>query len=405
MIIVTDKIITGDDSTVLNDKAVLIDNKGIIEKIDSAEQLKTLYPDECIKEYRGGTLLPGLIDMHVHIGYYWGQSDSYTYNNFMTAYFALENAHKAFAAGVTTIRDELSPQFLCTTMNRAARKGFIQIPRIIGSDMGICMTGGHAAELEEEKGVKVANGPWEIRAAIREQVKNGAQWIKILTSHRTHTPEYTQEELNAAVDECHRVGKKISVHAGTQPSIQMCIDAGFDTIEHGTFMTVEQAQQMAQKGIAWDPTIVAYTYTYEYLEAKKDQDTGGNIAIDAVLNDYEYFKTAAQTYRNNFKQLIATGVKVVTGTDLVLDGAPVTPVARELQYMVEYGMEPIKAIQAATANGSEVLGLSHKIGQIKEGLVADLLIVEGNPLEDIANLSNIVEVYYGGKSVYKKEAN
>lgn len=400
MIIIADIIITGDGSTVLHDTAVFIGDKGIIRKIGSAEELKTLYPDECVKEYRGATLLPGLIDMHVHIGYWWNKPDSYEYNDFMIAYMALANAQEAFSSGVTTMRDVSSPQFLCTTMNKAAEKGYIQIPRIIGCGIGICMTGGHGYELKG--GIKEANGPWGVRAAIREQIKSGAQWIKILTSHRTDTPEYTQEELNAASDECHRMGKKISVHAGTQPSIQMCIDAGYDTIEHGTFLNVEQAQEMAEKGLVWVPTIIAYTYLYEYLETKKGQEINENFADYILLKEREYFKAAAQAYRDNFSQLIKTGVKVVTGTDMVFNGAPITPVAREMQYMVDYGMEPIKAIQIATSNGAEVLGLSHKIGQINEGLLADLLIIEGDPLKDISNMSKVVEVYYGGKSVYKK---
>lgn len=398
MIIKADKIITGDGLTVLDDSAVLIDDKGVIEKIDNIEQLKTIYPYEYIKEYNGATLLPGLIDMHVHIGFWWGKSDSYDYNDYLIAYMALANAQEAFSTGVTTMRDELSPQLLCITMKKAGEKNYIQIPRIIFSGEGLCMTGGHGHDLIGA--VKEVDSPWKIRAAIREQIKNGAQWIKILTSHRTNTPEYTQEELNAAVDECHRLGRKISVHAGTQPSIQMCIDAGFDTIEHGTFLTLEQARIMVDKGIVWNPTIMAYCDEYENLKKNKGQETGGNIVMNTMLNDYEYFKKAAYAYSNNFGELIKTGVKVVTGTDSI--DTPITPVAKEIQYMVKFGMDPIKAIQAATSNGAEVLGLSNKTGQIKEGLIADLLIVEDDPIKDISNISKVIEVYYGGKSVYRK---
>lgn len=400
MIISADRIITGDGSTVLNNAAVLTDDQGIIRKIGSIEQLKALNPGEHIREYAGATLLPGLIDMHVHIGYWWEKPDGFEYNDFMIAYMTLSNAHKAFAAGVTTMRDVSSPHLLCTTMNKAAEKGYIQIPRIIGCDTGLCMTGGHGYEITG--GTREVNGPWELRAAIRECIKSGAQWIKILTSHRTNTPEYTQEELNAAADECHRLGKKICVHAGTQPSIQMCIDAGYDTIEHGTFMTMEQAREMADKGIAWVPTITAYTCTYERLEENKGKEVFGTFADYVAFKESEYFRAAAQAYRNNFGQFIKTGVKVVTGTDLVYYGAPITPVAREMQYMVDYGMEPIKAIQAATSNGAEVLGLSDRIGLISEDHIADLLVVEGDPLEDITNMAKVVEVYYGGKSVYRK---
>ena len=134
------------------------------------------------------------------------------------------------------------------------------------------MTGGHG----HQDGVEEADSPWGVRAAIRRQLRAGADWVKILTSNRGDIPEFTQEELDAAVDEAHRQGVKIAVHSGTQPSIQMCIDAGFDTIEHGTFLTEAQARQMAEKGIAWTPTITAYTYLYEQtkqmIEAGVDMD-------------------------------------------------------------------------------------------------------------------------------------
>lgn len=399
MVIITDQIITGDGSTILNNKAVFIDDKGIIRKIGSPEELVTLFPEECIKSYKGATLLPGLIDMHVHLGYWWNKPDSYEYNDFMIAYLALANVQEAFASGVTTIRDVASQKFLCTTMNKAAEKGYIQqIPRIISSGVGICMTGGHGYEMKG--GIKEVDGIWDIKTAIREQIKNNNEWIKILTSHRSDTQEYTQEELNAASEECHRLGKKISVHAGTQPSIQMCINAGYDTIEHGTFLRVEQAQEMAKKGIAWVPTIMAYIYLYEYLESIKGKEFVANFSDYILLKEREYFKAAAQSYCDNFGQLINTGVKVVTGTDMVFNGAPITPVAKEMQYMVDFGMEPIKAIQAATLNGAEVLGLSHEIGQVKEGFLADILIIEGDPIRDISNMSKVIEVYYAGKSVF-----
>ncbi|MDT8719217.1 amidohydrolase family protein [Clostridium sp. 19966] len=400
LIIEVDKIITGDGATVLNNTAIFIDEKGLIGKIGSAEQLKKLYPQECVQEYKDATLLPGLIDMHVHIGYWWTKPDYSEYNDFMIAYMALKNSQSTFKAGVTTIRDVASPEHLCISMKKAASRGFIQIPRIIDSGAGICMTGGHGWQLKG--GIKEVNGPWEIRKTVREQIKNGAQWIKILSSHRSNTPEFTQEELNVAVDEAHRVGVKIAVHSGTQPSIQMCIDAGFDTIEHGTYLTVDQAQQMKEKNIVWVPTIIAYTGIYEYLKAYAGKGATGNVMVDGAIKDYEYYKSAAEAYRDNFGKLIKTGVKTIAGTDLVADGAPITPVALEMKYMVNYGMEPLEAIKAATSASAEVLGMSDKIGLIKEGLIADLLIVEGDPLKDIASMSNIAEVYYGGKSVYKK---
>lgn len=390
MIVSADRIITGDGATVLHDAALFVDKEGCIGKIGEAATLRSLYPDEEVAAYPGATLLPGLVDMHVHIGCWWTKPDTDNYNDFLIACLALSGARQALEAGVTTLRDVSSPEGLCRTLNLAARKGYAQIPRIVGSDRGICMTGGHGDEAKG--GVQTADGPWAVRAAIREQIKKGAQWIKILTSHRSDTPEYTQEELDAAVDEAHRVGRKIAVHAGSQPSIGMCVDAGFDTIEHGTFLTVEQARRMAEKGIVWVPTILAYTDVWNNFPDDAPTD-------ETAAQERAYFKAAAEAYRENFGKLIGTGVKVAAGSDMIMDENPCGRLSEELQLMVDYGMEPIKAIQAATSNGAETLGLSHRTGSIREGLAADLLLAHGDPLADMANIANVRAVYLQGSLV------
>ena len=357
-------------------------------------ELKEKYPGYTVKEYTGGTILPGLIDMHVHVGSCTNGSNVENYNDFQIAYSAAAFAREAFTKGVTTFRDTSSPKNLCASMNKAVKEGHIEIPRIIHTDTALCFTGGHGWE----GGVEV-DGPWVIRAAIRDAIKRGADWIKVMASHRSNTPEFTQEELDAIVDECHRVNKKAAVHAGTQPSIQMCIDAGFDTIEHGTYLTVPQAEQMAKKGIVWVPTIVAYTRTHEYI-----QENMNNADLDATgrsfVKHHVYFRDAAAAYRDNFKKLYETGVKITTGTDLVTKNAPVTPVASELKYMVRYGMPAIEAIRAATKACAETLDIDNITGEIAIGKNADILIVAGNPLEDIGVMEKAAEVYFGGKPVY-----
>jgi imidazolonepropionase-like amidohydrolase len=281
-------------------------------------------------------------------------------------------------------------------MNYAAKQGYIEIPRIISTDTAICMTGGPGWD----DGLTEVNGPWEVRAAIRAAIRRGAQWLKVMASHRTNTPEYTQEELDAAVDESHRVGKKIAVHSGTQPSIQMCINAGFDTIEHGTYLKVEQAKQMAEKGIVWDPTITAYTKTYE-----KIVDDIKNNVPNRYIEHYDYFKGAAMAYKENFRKLYDTGVKIVTGTDVCYTNAPATPVHWELKYLVEYGMPPIEAIRAASKSGAETLDLDVITGELAAGKQADIVVVAGNPLKDITDVEKVREVFFGGKSVFSGDSD
>ena len=394
MILSAKRIITGDGKTVLDGKAVCVVGDEIKE-IGELNALKQKYPNDEVKEYSDATIMPGLIDMHVHIGFWMSHTDAATLNNFKLAYFALDYAKEAFSKGVTTIRDVSSYKDLCVSMNYAKKMGYIKIPRIFTTDNALCFTGGHAWRSATE-----VDGPWAVRAAIRDNIKRGAHWVKIMASHRTDTPEYTQEELNAAVDEAHRVDKKIAVHAGTQPSIQMAIDAGFDTIEHGTYLTVDQAKQMKDKGIVWCPTIAAYTRTHERIVATADNpdlDPAGR----AFIEEQKYFRDAAMAYVDNFKKLYETGVKIVAGTDIVFNNAPATPMVWEMEYMAKYGMPNLEVIRASTLSGAETLDIAHMTGEIAVGKQADILVVDGNPAENISDVEKVKEVFYGGESMYK----
>ena len=285
MIICAKYLMTGDGKTVLEDKAVLTKD-GKIEKIASKEELTKAYPEEEVKDYGEATLLPGLCDMHAHLGYYYSQPDTFNYGPQLIILYALQHAQSAFERGITSVRDMSSAHGVCKNLKLAAEKGFVKIPRITHTDTGICMTGGHAWDEVEE-----VDGPWEVRKEIRKQVRDGAEWVKVLTTHRSHIPELTQEELNAAVDECHRRGIKCGVHAGTNPGIQMCIDAGFDTIEHATFMTLDHAKQMAEKGIAWTPTIMAYTLLYDICKENLEKNAGKPVndpVMQKEMKDYQY---------------------------------------------------------------------------------------------------------------------
>ena len=262
MIYTADQMITGDGVTVIPQGAVRVDSNGTILAAGTREELTRQFPEEKVLAFNGCSLLPGLIDMHVHFGYYYSQPDVADFDDFMIALYGAEQARLALSLGITTVRDLSSPHNLCLQIRRAAEKGYFPSPRILHSDTGICMTGGHG----HDDGIPEVDGPWAIRKKIREQIRDGVDWIKLLTTNRGDIPEFTQEELDAAVDECHRVGVKCAVHAGTNPGMQMCIDAGFDTIEHGTFLTLEQVQQMKEKGIAWTPTITAFTVLYEFTK-------------------------------------------------------------------------------------------------------------------------------------------
>ena len=393
-------IITGDGETVLENQAVRIDESVKSKQIGQLDELKKTWPGEEVQDFGEATILPGMCDMHCHLGYWYSQPDSFNYNDQMIMMYALQHAQAAFTKGITSVRDCYSPHGVCRTLKMAEDKGFITIPRITHVGEGMCMSGGHCWDE-----VVQVDGPWEIRKEIRKQVRDGAEWVKLLSSHRSHIPEYTQEELDAAADECHRRGIKCVVHAGTHPTIQMCIDAGFDTIEHGTFLTVEQAQQMKEKGIAWTPTIFAYTYLYETCK-KNIEEGNADVFSDPVAakeqRDFAFYQPAYEAYRDNFKKLYDTGVTVCTGSDMVMYGAPVLPVQEELTYMVKYGITPVQAIQTATANPAKVLEREDELGMIKEGLIADITVVDGNLSQDINCIFNTNTVFLGGKKVYEQ---
>ena len=398
MIICAKTMITGDGETVLKNSAVMVDERGIIQKVGEKEEVTAAYPEEEVTDYGDATILPGMFDMHCHLGYWYSQPDSFNFNSQMIMMYALQHAQSAFTKGITSVRDCYSPAGVCKTLKMAESKGYITIPRITHTGEGMCMTGGHCWDE-----VVQVDGPWEIRKEIRRQVRDGAEWIKILTSHRSHIPEFTQEELDAAVDECHRRGIKCVVHAGTHPSIQMCIDAGFDTIEHGTFLTVDQAKQMKEKGIAWTPTITAYTYLYEVCK-KNIEEGNADVFSDPVAakeqRDFAFYEPAYKSYKENFKKLYDTGVTVCTGSDMVMYGSPVLPVQQELNYMVQYGITPVQAIQTATSNPAKVLGKEEELGLLKEGLLGDILVVDGDLSKDIKNIYNVNTVFLNGKKVY-----
>lgn len=399
MIIAAKYLMTGDGKTVLEDQAVLTGSDGKIKKLGMKETLLNEFPEEEFKDYGDATLLPGLFDMHVHLAYWYSQPDSFNYGPQLVMLYALQHAQSAFERGITSVRDMSSAHGVCKTLKLAAEKGFVTVPHITHTDTGMCMSGGHGWEEVEQ-----VDGPWEIRKEIRRQVRDGAEWVKILTTHRSHTPEFTQEELDAAVDECHRRGIKCGVHAGTNPGIQMSIDAGFDTIEHATFMTLDHAKQMAEKGIAWTPTIMAYTLLYDICKENLEKNANAPVndpVMQKEMKDYQYFEPAYKAYKEHFKELYDTGVTVIAGTDMVMYQSPLLPLPRELQYMVEYGITPVQAIQTATSNPAKVLGVEKERGLVKEGLDADLLVVGGDLSKDITCLNDVKLVTLGGRKVFE----
>ena len=383
MIIQADKLIYGDSHLAPREGGAILVKDGRIAAVGDAAELKAANPDESVTVYENATVLPGLIDMHTHLGADGGITQYETpWEMSMQAVHQLETALKA---GVTTVRGMSTFDGLEAAVTRAQAAGWVQVPRIVPANQALCITGGHGAG---DDGCVECDGVDEVRKAVRAQIKKGARWIKLMDSEGWRGEEFNQEELDAIVEEAHRFHIPVAAHAGCQPSVDMCIRAGVDTIEHGTYMTMENALEMKKNGQSWTPTILAFWRLDEFL------GSGGTYIGDEVRS---YSGPAIQQYIDHFKALYDTGVRVMTGTDMVLPGMPALPVALEAGKMVEYGITPLQAIEAATRNGGDVLGL--EIGRLQEGYLADLLVVDGDPSLDIAALTRVRAVYQSGKLV------
>ena len=398
MIIKAKRLISGDGKTVLLDGAVCFKNDRIIET-GQADKIRQKYPDHEFLDYEDSTILPGLIDMHVHLGYFLVRADKELYDDFLTAYMAQDNAKRALLSGVTTVRDVFSRPGLCRQILVAAKKGFVCTPRIIYCNRALCITGG----IDWESGgctVQV-DGKKEIVKAIRREFRDGAEWIKMMTSWRTPgVAEFDQEEMNAAVNECHRLGKKIAAHSSIQPSIEMCIEAGFDTIEHGTDLTLDQAKRMRDKGLAWVPTILVHKLVLDGLN-KKINNSGFESLTDREKQTHKLYTSCVKAYDENFLRLADTGVTVLAGTDIVFEGGDAAPAADEVKCFVDLGFDNLRAIATATSNSAKVLGLEKEIGCLNPESKADILVVKGDASKDISALRNIEAVYFDGKLVNK----
>ncbi len=197
--------------------------------------------------------------------------------------------------------------------------------------------------------------------------------------------------------EAHRFGRRAAAHAGYGPSIQMCIEAGCDSIEHGTHLTVEQAERMRDNGQVWVPTMYVFHYANEQVK--------GQAAREGLSENAAYLQDTVDTYRENFRKLYDTGVTVAVGTDTDACCHPeASPVYRECGCMVQYGLKPLEAIACATANGAKALGMQDSIGLLAEGYLADIIAVEGNPAQEIGALGRIAAVWQEGTKVYESES-
>ena len=344
----------------------------------------------------GLTLLPGLINCHIHLCL-GAEADPVRAlaeePPAATAIKAVVRARQTVAAGVTTVRDLGGRDGVALAVRDAVRAGLVPGPRVLAAAQGICMTGGHGWRFARE-----ADGPDEVRRAVREQLKAGADVIKLLATGGVLTPgvepgspQLTPEEIRAAIDEARKAGRRTAAHAQAEAGIAACVDAGITTIEHGIFLSEPIAARMAREGIALVATLVA-----------PQAIVAGGIA--AGIPEFAVRKSEAVRARHleSFQLALRLGVPIAAGTDA---GTPLNPhgsIVPELELMVQAGMTPLAAISAATSVAARVLGLEAETGRIAPGLAADLIAVAGNPGERIGTLADVRLVLAGGRIVLNR---
>jgi imidazolonepropionase-like amidohydrolase len=356
----------------------------------------------------GATVLPGMIDSHTHL-FLWGEDPAKGgYDaNILKAGIALRAARATYAAkraleqGFTTLRDVETEGagYGDIGIKQAIEEGTIPGPRVFGATRGISTTGGYnlegyAPELVMPKGVQIVDGPVEARKSAREQLEHDADWLKVYMTHRSWVdkqghlvsqPTLTVEELRAIVDEAHGWGKKVACHAYNGEGLQRGLDGGCDSIEHGLDISDAQIAQMAKQGTWYCPTLGVYYLDWAPAETPEGQRD----------------RARAHLHETSFRKAMKANLKIVFGTDI--GGIPwQDPIAAEFKWMVNLGMTPAAAIQAATSRPAEMLGSKGELGVVAEGAYADIIAVSADPLKDITELEKVKFVMKDG-AVFKDD--
>lgn len=353
------------------------------------------------------TCLPGLMDMHVHLDGEMSPTayvEGFTLNPADLAYRAHEYGMRTLLAGFTTVRNPGDSYNVTISLRNAINQGWVDGPRIYSAGKSLASTGGHAdptngvnADLMGDPGPKqgVVNSAEDAKKAVRQRYKEGADFIKVTATGGVlslaksgQNPQFTVEELKAIIDTANDYGMHVAAHAHGKEGMLRAIEAGITSIEHGTYMDKEVMRAMKKHGTYYVPTVIAGKFVAEKAE------------IDGFFPEIVRPKARAvgPQIQNTFAEAYDYGVKIAFGTDSGVSAHGDN--AKEFVYMVEAGMPAMAAIQSATVTSAELLA-NDQIGVIAEGKLADIIAVDGNPVEDITLLQNIQFVMKDGK-IYKQ---
>ncbi|HJR00856.1 MAG TPA: amidohydrolase family protein [Methylomirabilota bacterium] len=382
------RIIDGTGAEPVRGRSVVVEGGLITAVVDDARA-----PRGNGVDLAGHTLLPGLINCHVHLCF-GAEADPVRPLReeplALTAIKALLRARETARAGVTTVRDLGGREYVEIAARRAIQEGLIDGPRILAAGRPVCMTGGHGHWLGRE-----ADGPDDARKAVREQLKAGADVIKIIATGGVMTPgvepgspQMTLEEMRAAIEEARKAGRRTAAHAMAATGISEAIDAGITSIEHGVFLTEEIVAHMRRDGTFLVPTLNAPIAI-----------AAGGLAAGIPPFMVRKSEQVVPAHVASFQLAHRAGVRIAAGAD---SGTPLNfhgSLLPELALMVKYGMTPLEAIRSATVTAADCLGLGEVTGRVAPGYAADLIAVAGDPAERIEALADLKLVLVNGREL------
>ena len=403
------RLIDGSGAAPLTNGVVVVTDDRIVAA--GREGSVTIPQSARVLDLGDATLMPGFIDMHVHlVGRTLGDpaQDGAAVRDYesFAAILAVEHARKTLMAGFTTVRNVGAPNFDDLALRQAISEGFVVGPRMQSAGHALGITGGHCDENGFKPGLMdgstktgIANGADEVRAAVRYQAKYGADVIKTCATggvlsegDAVGVPQYTYEELKAMVDEATKLERKVAAHAHGTEGIKIAVRAGVASIEHGSFLDEEGAKMMAERGTFLVPTLSAG----EAAEAAAKRGVLKGLRAEKAL-------AAAAAMRNGVRYAVRNSVPIALGTDAGVSAHGAN--AHEFVLMVEWGgMTPMQSIVAGTSNAAKLLGWEKRVGTLTAGKLADVVAVAGDPTRDIRVIEKGTTFVMKNGVVYKNTA-